>query len=95
MIPLLFFLCMVIPSGYDCSYNVEILPTLKDVNDIWMGNGLIAGFFDPNYKIIYIASTHLQHFTGEYRHAFCYNQFLYYGGAHSYCQAPHFKVLGV
>ena len=92
MIELFFFLCMVIPSRYDCSYNVEILPTIRDVNDLWMGNDLVGGFFDPNTKTIYVAALYLQHFTGEYRHAFCYHQFVYYDGTHPYCQNPHFKI---
>lgn len=95
MITLLFFLCMVVPSGYDCSYSVEILPTLMDVNDLWMGEDLVGGFWNPNTKTIYIASTYLEHFTAEYRHAFCYHQFVYYSTAHPYCQHPHYKIEGV
>ena len=58
-----------------------------------MGNEHVAGIFDPNTKTIYLADT--KHFSHEYRHLFCYHQFVYYGGTHPYCVAPHFKVIGV
>ena len=83
---------MVIPSGYDCSYTVEIV-TIIEINERWMGNEHVAGIFDPNTKTIYLADT--KHFSHEYRHLFCYHQFVYYGGTHPYCVAPHFKVIGV
>jgi len=93
MIELLFFLCMVTPSGYDCSYSVEILPTVQDVNDLWLGKDWVGGFWNPDNKTIYIASTDLQFFSGEYRHAFCENEYTYYYNPnHSYCIAPHYKI---
>jgi len=83
---------MVIPSGYDCSYTVEIV-TIEEVNDRWIGNGLVAGMFNPNTKTIYLSDA--KYFSHEYRHAYCYNDFIYYDKVHKYCTAPHFKVIGV
>jgi len=91
MIPLLFFLCMVTPSGYDCSYTVEMV-TIDELNELWWGNGWVAGMFNPNTKTIYLAD--VTHFSHEYRHAFCYNDWIYYDKVHNYCVHPHFKVIG-
>jgi len=93
MIPFLFFLCFVVPSGYDCSYSIEFMPVEQINAEQNPGNHWVGAIWNPNTKTIYIDD--LRHFPHEYRHAFCYNDWIYYDKVHNYCVAPHFKVIGV
>ncbi len=81
---------MVIPSGYDCSYTVVIMPVEQINAEQNPSPNWRAAIWNPNTKTIYIDD--LRHFTHEYRHAFCYHQSVYYDVTHSYCQDPHFKI---
>lgn len=90
MIQLLFFFCLWIPSGYDCSYELYF-GTFDEVNEEWFGRGLVGGFYNPNTKTVYISDW--QYYNSEWRHAFCQNHFNNNPKNHDYCISPHFKIM--
>jgi len=90
MIQFLFFFCLPLASGYDCSYQIHF-GTFEEVNEEWFGKGLVGGFYNPNTKIIYLSNWN--QYEHEWRHAFCQNHFNFNPTNHDYCISPHFKVM--
>jgi len=89
-------MCLVISAMlglYDCDYKIEYA-TAEEINEHWTsvgGKGMVTGAFYPSEKLIQVTSNyHLMH---EYRHAFCYNYWMYHEHTnHEWCMTPHFKI---
>jgi len=93
-------LCFAISIGmslYDCDYRIEII-TIQEINNQWQaegGKGWILGVFKPREKLIQITSLTDPNFEAEWRHAFCWNWFVYHMGHNhkTYCQDPHYLIM--